>query len=152
MTVTFAAGNLALWGFFAGAVTTAIVNNFSWPALTFLVVVSATIGHFLLRHRKLLQSKYEAAEALASVPGPYDKQIYGSKPMLKDLAPYMAAVGVGCLYFAFLASNDDQPTSRLSQIVHHFLGSPGVVAFWALVGSGSLAKASEILIGSRGKK
>lgn len=151
MPITFSAVASLLWAVLAGSVTVAILNEFSWPTLLLLTLSVVALAYWLASHRGELNAKYELAEATAAIPGPYDNQIWRHKPRLKDVAPGLAAMGLGTFYFAYIAAHGDPPT-RIAKFIHELFGVPGVVAFWSLLAVVLLSKATEAIIGSRIKK
>jgi hypothetical protein len=142
---------MILWGALSACVTLSILRDFYWPTLVLLTLVTSAQGYWLLKHRNELRAKYETAEAAAAIPGPYDKQIWRHKPMVRDLAPGLAIFGLIGFYSAYTAAHGDPPT-KIAKLIHQFLGVPGVVAFWSLLAVILLSKAIETIVGSRVKE
>lgn len=146
----FAPVKYTLWLAFAGCITLCLVSAFSAVSLAAISVVTAALVYWLLRHRNQLRIAYATAESAAAVPGRYDKQIWGVKPRLKDVAPGIALLGLGSFYFAYEIVQGKAPT-RIAKLAFEVFGIPGAVAFWVLLGTFLLAKGIESMLGSRVK-
>jgi hypothetical protein len=141
-----------LWIVLAGAITVGIMSDFSLLSLSLVVAVLVLYGLWLYRHRSMLCLKYKKAEATATISGPYDTIIWGSKPRLRDMAPGLVALGLVGLYFAYMAAHGDRPTRSIEIFIHRIVGVPGLVAMWSLMGSCFIAKGIETIVGSRIKQ
>ena len=141
-----------LWVVLGGAVSIAILSDFSSLSLLLVVAVIVLHGIWLFRHRGMLCVKYKKAEANASITGPYDKMVWGNKPRLRDMAPGLVAFGLVGLYFAYMAAHGDRPTRSIEILIHQIVGIPGLVALWSIVGSCFIAKGIETMVGSRIKQ
>jgi hypothetical protein len=152
MHIPFVITSSVLWVAVAASVTVVILDDFSLPSLAFLFFAIAAICYLLSTHLHELRARYEAAEARVALPGKYDEQIYGEyKPTFRHMAPGLVVMGLACFYYAYEAAHGSN-LSGITKIIHSFLGIPGVVAFWTVVGVTLLAKASDAVIGSRVKK
>lgn len=93
--------------------------------------------------------KVQKLEVTTSLPSKYDEFIYGKyKPRFRDIAPWVALLGLFSYYFAYLAAHGAEPT-RIARIVYQFFGVPGVVLFWSIIGTVTLAGGIEAWLGSR---
>jgi hypothetical protein len=135
----------------AGAVTFVFSSGFEPISLGVLILVILAFAYWLLSHPQELAAEYSSTENNAAIPGKYDKQIWGNKPMVRDMAPGLLVVGISCYYLA-ISSVSEVPTEGLRKIVYQLFGSSGVVALFSLIGSICLMRGVELMLGNRLKK
>ncbi|HSH98910.1 MAG: hypothetical protein ACAH07_06175 [Methylophilaceae bacterium] len=133
----------------ASAISLAILKDFSLLTLLFVFLTLLAVLGYLLTNKAALSKKYLALEDKAAIPKTNDKALYGKhKPTVKGLAPWAALLGLFSCYPAYLAAHGDQPT-RLAKIAFQLGGVPGVVFFWAIIGTTLLAVGIENWLGYR---
>jgi len=138
-----------LWFSMAGAISLAILKDLSLPTLLFVFLTLFAVLGYLLANKSALSKRYLALEAKAAIPKTNDKALYGkNKPTVKGLAPWVVLLGLFSYFPAYLAAHGDQPT-RLAKIAFQLGGVPGVVFFWAIIGTTLLAVGIENWLGYR---
>ncbi len=138
-----------LWLSVAGAISFAILKDFSLPTLYFFFLTLLVVLCFLLNNQVALSKKYLALETKAAIPKANDKFLYGKhKPTVKGLAPWLGLLGLFSCYPAYLAAHGDKPT-RLAKIAYELGGVTGVVFFWSIISTTLLAIGVENWLGYR---
>lgn len=138
-----------LWFSMAGAISFAILKDFSLPTILFVFLTLLAVLGYLLTNKAALSKKYLALEAKVVIPKTNDKTLYGKyKPTVRGFAPWAVLLGLFSCYPAYLAAHGEQPT-RLAKIAFQLGGVSGVVLFWALISTTLLAVGIENWLGYR---